>query len=286
MYSRIREHFGPTALILSIVAIVFAMLGGAYAASSNGGEATASAKGKQGPPGPRGKTGKTGKTGAPGVAGPVGPQGPAGANGKDGANGQNGSPGEEGEPGFSVEVEPAPITACEERGGTLVRVEGEGEVGEGEEVCNGAQGAPGPQGEPWTAGGVLPPGKTETGTWSFTGNEDTGDMLASISFPIPLSGVLGEEAVHFWGETGFEEACPSTTIPHPEATPGALCVYYNENDQDALFNATLAGIHNGTDLENLGAARSGAILSFEFAGATGEIAHGFGTWAVTAPAAP
>ena len=31
---------------------------------------------------------------------------------------------------------------------------------------NGAGGAAGPEGAPWTAGGTLPSGQTETGTWS------------------------------------------------------------------------------------------------------------------------
>ena len=61
----IREPFGKAGLIVGIVALVFAMLGGAYAATNNGGgKATASAKGK---PGPAGKPGKTGP------AGPAGP---------------------------------------------------------------------------------------------------------------------------------------------------------------------------------------------------------------------
>jgi hypothetical protein len=82
MFAVFRSKFGIPGVI-SVMALVFAMIGGAYAASSDGGgEATASAKkGKQGKPGKRGPTGATGATG------PAGPQGAAGAKGDDGANG-------------------------------------------------------------------------------------------------------------------------------------------------------------------------------------------------------
>ncbi|HKB50891.1 MAG TPA: hypothetical protein VKC63_05620, partial [Solirubrobacterales bacterium] len=67
MLSPLRNRFGIPGVI-SVIALVFAMLGGAYAASDNGsGKATASAKAKAGPRGPRGKTGP---------AGPAGPAGP------------------------------------------------------------------------------------------------------------------------------------------------------------------------------------------------------------------
>ena len=68
------------------------------------------------------------RSGRAAARGPQGPAGPAGANGKDGAQGPEGPQGEEGEKG-----EP------------------------GEE---------GPEGSPWTAGGVLPSGETETGSWA------------------------------------------------------------------------------------------------------------------------
>jgi hypothetical protein len=50
MFSTLRNRFGIPGVI-SVIALVFAMLGGAYAAnnSSGGGKATASAKVKKGP---------------------------------------------------------------------------------------------------------------------------------------------------------------------------------------------------------------------------------------------
>lgn len=93
MFSMFRNRFGIPGVI-AVVALVFAMFGGAYAANHpEGGKATASAKAKKGPRGPRGKTGPTGPQGLPGAngkdgaAGAAGPTGPAGATGPTGPTG-------------------------------------------------------------------------------------------------------------------------------------------------------------------------------------------------------
>src|SRR5260221_553574 len=79
MFSPLSNRFGIPGVI-SVIALVFAMLGGAYAASSNsgGGKASASAKAKKGPRGPKGATGP---------AGPAGPPGPASAQREAGPDG-------------------------------------------------------------------------------------------------------------------------------------------------------------------------------------------------------
>ena len=90
MFSMFKNRFGIPGVI-AVVALVFAMFGGAYAANHPaGGKATASAKAKKGPRGPRGKTGP---------AGPTGPQGSPGASGKDGATGPAGTAGATGATG-------------------------------------------------------------------------------------------------------------------------------------------------------------------------------------------
>ena len=109
MFSLLRNRFGIPGVI-SVIALVFAMFGGAYAATNDGGggKATASAKAKKGPRGPKGPKGDTG---AAGPQGPAGPPGPAGAAGKDGAQGPQGDPGPAGSEGKAG----SPWTA----GGTL-----------------------------------------------------------------------------------------------------------------------------------------------------------------------
>ena len=88
---RKRVHFGP-ATAIAFLALVFAITGGAFAATGgNGGgsshatliasAAKAKSKVKVGPRGPAGPAGKNGANGANGAAGPQGPQGPKGENG-------------------------------------------------------------------------------------------------------------------------------------------------------------------------------------------------------------
>ena len=76
----------------SSIALVMAMLGGAYAA--NGGSATrASSSGRRGARGPKGARGPVGPQGSKGDAGPAGAAGKDGTNDKDGTDGMPGSDG-------------------------------------------------------------------------------------------------------------------------------------------------------------------------------------------------
>lgn len=88
MFSTLRDRFGIPGII-SVIALVFAMIGGAYASSNSGdgnqaAEASKAQTGKRGPRGPKGK---------PGPVGPTGPQGPPGSPGAPGAKGDTGPAG-------------------------------------------------------------------------------------------------------------------------------------------------------------------------------------------------
>jgi hypothetical protein len=289
MLSHLRNRFGIPGVI-SVIALVFAMLGGAYAANNSGaGKATASAKAKQGPRGKTGKTGKTGPAGPQGPAGAQGPTGPAGAKGDTGVKGDKGDTGNPGSPGApggpgAAGKSPEIIEAfnpgepgCDENGGAVYEVEGSSEKAE---ICNGKEGK---DGSPWSVGGTLPPGETETGAWAATGDEgDTNGVYASASFPIPLAGEL--DADHVVWAIGFPrpEGCniPFTGPSKPDAKPGYLCVYPASNGAPALFD------HIGDPSLNqelgfeAGAGRSGAVVVFQ---APSEPVALTGTFAVTAP---
>ncbi|MFY9825768.1 MAG: hypothetical protein WAM82_30620 [Thermoanaerobaculia bacterium] len=250
MFSMLRNRLGIPGVI-SVIALVFAMIGGAYAANnSGGGKATASAKGKKGPTGPRGPKG------AKGDAGPVGAQGPAGANGKDGAAG---APGEKGSTGPTGPTGPTGNTGP-----------------------TGPTGNTGPTGfSGFTE--TLPSGKTETGDWGIQmkvgpeGSEGT-ETKAPISFSVPLSTPIAAANVVL---VAFEEApvnahCDNgvgqaASVINPEADPGYLCV----------FAGFYGGIPNGVGQPdgNPGAGVSGAIVT----ATTGFEGNVIGTWAVTAP---
>jgi len=261
MLERLRNQIGTAGLVVAIVALVAALGGGAYAATggSGGGKATASAKGKQGP---RGKTGKTGKTGP---AGPAGPQGPAGATGAQGPKGDKGDTGAQGKEG------PQGI--------------------QGNAGTNGANGAPG---SPWTAGGTLPPGKTETGGWAF-GNLSAGVngfYRLPISFPIKLAAEIPSTNVHFINGAGKEvEDFAGTQAPDvstvctgnatdPTATAGHLCVYQGWLEGSAGQPIIASPMIKKLDpLESNGASTAGALIGvFK----TSSESLGWGSWAVTA----
>jgi Collagen triple helix repeat (20 copies) len=279
--SRLREQFSTAALILSIGALVFGLVGGAFAANNAGGGATASAKGKQGPPGPRGKQGK------PGKAGPAGPQGPAGApgaKGDPGAQGPQGLPGDEGPEGpagpagDSVEVTPIAVGAvkCEERGGANLKVKGE--AGTGTDICTGKKGDAGPAGSPWTAGGILPVGATQTGTWAFNGNAGE-EVWVPIAFSIPVKANMTEAKVFFGNqsEEPFHSNCPGA-VSVPQAPNERLCVYLEGTlaELTSNQNATFVEISRISGAAP-GANPAGALLKFTMTG-TGHVS---GSWAVT-----
>jgi hypothetical protein len=259
MFSTLRTRFGIPGVI-SVIALVFAMLGGAYAASNNGhGKATASAKAKRGPRGPKGATGP---------AGPQGPAGPAGAAGAKGDTGAQGNPGAPGKAGKSVTVTEIPTEeeACEERGGALVEEEG---TPPAVQVCTGEEGSP------WTVGGHLPSKQTETGTWYVRGGS-TSLAQTPISFPLPLSQPLTEAQVHYSTQANFGEKCKGT-VSNPTAEPGNLCVYQGTIEEGINFGEVSPP--EGSAVEG-GAGRAGALIGFEVETAN-RVA--FGTFAVTAP---
>ena len=264
---KIKKHFTP-ALGVAFVALVFAVTGVSFAAtgggSSTGGShatLTASAAkskaktkaGPRGPAGPKGATGATGATGPAGATGPGGPAGAAGAKGENGGAGTNGTNGTNGEPG--------------------------------------KPGKPGAEGSPWTDGGVLPPEKTEKGTWGFSTRTPLTTLIVSVSFPIPLGEELAATAVHYVGPGETVTDCPGS-VQEPKAAPGNLCVY-----QGAVYSVTLVtgetakvnfypptvSVGQFFAREHLGAGKGGALVNFEPDSST-EPVVGWGSWAVTAPA--
>jgi hypothetical protein len=295
MFSSFRNRFGIPGLI-SVIALVFAMLGGAYAASG-------ALTGKQ-----KKEVTKIAKkyAGKPGATGPAGPQGPAGANGKDGANGTNGANGK------SVAVTEV---SCGGLGGAEIKQEG---AGSGVEVCNGEEGSP------WTLGGTLPSEETLTGGWSF-GNVPSSayppggaveGIVVPISFPIPLADdldgsgcelnggeteIVGPCQVHFIDNTGQEVVfnnafepkkvppadCPGA-VAEPLAEPGHLCVYAQKLGNAVAASNTIGPLDRshfpGYFIEpgNVGGSAAGALINFPAAYLSIPKAWAFGSWAVTA----
>jgi hypothetical protein len=270
MFQRIRKHLTPSTVI-AFLALVFALTGGAFAASSHGGGTSGKAmasttlatvakkKAKapaRGPAGPKGATGATGAQGATGPAGPAGPSGAAGAKGENGVSGTQGLEGKEGKAG-----------------------------------TNGTNGTNGKNGSPWTAGGTLPPGSTETGAWNIISGSAAPDEVSSfrslttISFPIRLAAPLGhaETAVVTVEEQEGKKTPPSActgTVENPTAEAGHLCVYQSAEIPVPLGSQKLE--LNSEGFFPGGASTAGAVLG------SNESIQDEGTWAVTGavPAEP
>ncbi len=247
-------------MVLAVVALVFAMTGGAYAAkkyliTSTKQISPSVLKALQGK---AGRAGAPGAVGAQGAAGSVGPAGPAGSSGSGGAKGETGPAGANGGAGSAG--------AKGTTGATGVR---------------GATGATGTTGFTET----LPGGKTETGTWSISAYDVPAEkeLFASISFPIPLEEgsehyfVLSAEEIKNKTGAGFVAGCTGTVI-HPVAPEGTLCIYVNEEHaENAFFTGPIFG-------GSFGYQPSGTTLT-AFTTSEGASYLGNGSWAVTAPAA-
>jgi hypothetical protein len=93
MKRRLKEPFGKAGLTVAILALVMALVGGAYAAGGLN-----STQKKEVKKIAMKYAGKPGASGATGPAGAVGPAGPAGAAGKAGKEGPQGLEGKEGSP--------------------------------------------------------------------------------------------------------------------------------------------------------------------------------------------
>lgn len=262
MSSRLRDRLGTPAMIVAVIALVFALMGAAYAASG-------ALTGKQKKEVEKIAKKYAGKPGAPGTNGQPGAKGDAGPKGDTGSKGEKGDPGNPGAPGKSVEVNPI-ASGCEgETGRKGAEVNPEGEPLAAVEVCEGKEGSP------WTAGGILPPGATETGAWTFNATTaDNPNVYVPISFTLPIAeGGLERPEVHIQGDADFETHCTGV-YHHPEAKPGEVCVYFDGPAENANFESITPLSLTG---EEEGVTKVGGVMHFTMTGA----GLGFGSWAAT-----
>jgi hypothetical protein len=274
----ITEPFGKAGLTVAILALVFAMVGGAYAAGgltkSQEKQVTKIAKKYAGKPGAPGANGANGTNGSPGAAG------------KDGTNGTNGTSAE------AVSFTGSKGTCTEGQGGLEVKSGGPVKY-----VCNGKEGEPGAIHPSET----LPSEATETGSWAV-GPIDVPKSEcflhchttnSAISFVISLPAELDQghiAAVTAGGEEfNFETISFGTpvnclgSVSQPEAKPGFLCVYVSHLENTLVPYPLVEKLTSTGTFSAEGASRTGALLQV-LSGSTNEpeLVSGWGSWAVTA----
>ena len=208
MFSSVRRRL-TYANVMVTFALVFAMSGGAYAASKFLITSTKQIK-------PSVLKQLQGRAGAKGAQGPVGPQGPAGAGGGRGETGVAGAPGKEGAAGKNGEngKEGSPWTA----GGTL------------------------PSGKTLTGEWGFFQSVAGSGVWgkgvSFALPLKEAPAVHYINVSGKEVGVAAGKAT----ETTPTQCMGSTSAP--TANPGSLCVYASE-ETDLVEESTSHGVFKG-----------------------------------------
>jgi hypothetical protein len=269
-----RKHL-TYANMVATLALVFAMSGGAYAASKYlitsttqiSPKVVKALKGKRGPAGPAGSAGVAGPAGP---AGPAGTKGDTGLQGEKGVQGERGLQGEQGLPGKDgfngtngVSVTTKEFAGkqgpCEEGGSEFTAAANSKTY-----ACNGKAAA---------FSGGLPEGATETGSWVISMPLGSAPEWRPISFALPLAAELSSTQVH----VAPDPECPGTA-QEPKANSGNLCVYIG---YDPASNAGITGVFKpSANIPTPGASTSGGLLLFKNENTQGS-AFAYGTWAVT-----
>lgn len=252
-------------------ALLFAMAGGAYAASKY----VITSKKQISP------TVLKQLKGARGQSGPAGAQGKEGAAGKEGAPGKDGINGTNGKDGVSAT---AVAFSGEKTLGSETCLEGGLEVTSASGtslVCNGEEGIPGHNGSPWTPNSELPSGATETGTFyvAHVGNDPNDHAV--VSFPVKLHAPPEEAKIKV---LKFEETTAGCegTVDAPTAASGYFCVYLGKVASN-LANAfeIVTVVRDPSSIGGADQTTAGALITAEWKKAPEASGVSDGTWAVT-----
>lgn len=299
MFHRIEERFGKAGLVVSVIALIFALGGSAYALTgAEKKQITKEAKkfskkfskqfAKPGAPG------TPGANGLPGTPGAKGDPGAPGAPGTDGTNGTDGK--------TMLSGTATPNAAI----GTLGDFYIETDVSKiyGPKAASGANGGwgsgtdlKGATGSPWTAGGVLPEGATQTGVWAKldgSPNElpEGSTAYAQVSFPIPVDPapsfvfVPSNPSTGDFGSDGAN-GCPGVVNGKPQADKGKLCVYSRGNSifggAIIIPGATVGSLDPSTGAGDSSVSKAGTLLTLTCPSSASGICVPRGLWAVTGP---
>jgi hypothetical protein len=224
MFSRIHEKLGTAGFVISIVALIAALCGGAYAA---GGGLTSKQK-KEVKKIAKKYAGKPGAPGAPGAKGDAGAKGANGANGANGSNGAPGSPGSPGAPGEAGMCSEANPECALPAGGTLTGTWSAS--GGGEDLALSTISFPLRVSPPPTA---ILEGEVAGHRLGAELNDEESFFVGPFkTVPEILAQPDFEQALEE-DEAAFLASCPGTPA-EPEAESGFLCIYESDRNGDVV----------------------------------------------------
>lgn len=236
-------------------------------------------QGAEGATGAAGMQGVRGATGEAGINGATGLNGVTGAAGQKGATGATGSAGPAGLQGVTGAAGPTGAKGATGPSGTAGTNGATGPTG----PAAGNTGPAGPTGAAGSFPGTLPSGQSETGTWVASDDAapaEKGQTVGVISFPVPLSAVLGSTKVKYNTVAAKTSTGCTGTVESPTAAKGDLCVYAGLEELSP--HTSFKGIQSTSG--GAGSSLGGAFVVFE--ASENEPASNLvkvqGTWAVTA----
>jgi hypothetical protein len=247
MYQRYRERFGTAGVVVGVIALVLALVTGAYAAGG----------------GLSGKQKKEVEKIAKKFAGKDGTPGAAGTNGTNGTNGKDGAPGEKGAKGDTGEA-----GVCSETNPTCVAPHGV--------TFTGTWGTAGGNAEqPFSMVPISFPLQLAAAPTAVTTAESPDESTTIGVVLKDGSGELYDPAGNLdFGEMHeeWEDICPGSAAA-PAAEPGFLCIYTKEihlASEPVPLNAFAAKFE--------AAHRFGVVVPFKINSKEG---YARGSWAVT-----
>jgi hypothetical protein len=264
MFSRIHEKLGTAGFVISIVALIAALTGGAYAASALNPQVKKqiTKESKKFSKKFSKEFAKPGATGAPGA------KGDAGSNGSNGSNGTPGSPGAPGEPGEAGMCSQAEPECALPAGGTLTGTWSAS--GGGDDYAFSTISFPLRVSPPPTA--ILEDQSSGFGRLGFELKDGEVNFVGPYKTlkEIIESGDLVKAFEE--NEAAFLAICPGTAA-EPDAEPGFLCIYEGERNGDVIPP-------NGENIDQFSEAATefGVTVPWEINQEPGFIR---GTWAVT-----
>jgi hypothetical protein len=148
----------------------------------------------------------------------------------------------------------------------------------GKNGTNGSNGSNGSNGAPGGFFGVLPSGKSMSGTYAAEGNVSGQQYRTAVSFLLSLPTAPNEKQIHYIEEGQAVPSGCSGNVAAPAAAPGNLCIFEGVSIGNEANRGEVNPINDEAPNFSMPVFGFGVYSSCETVPCVDE-----GTWAVTAP---